>query len=488
MSVHSAFETKRADPAVSRATSEAEGADDGRLVGSIFAELVMTSRIIESVLSGVSDRRATNFRYRQGQFISLHSWIVNHLDELLEAVCETNAASLDEAKFLITATLNHLRALYESLGLKEELTLEYNVQKGHNSPERRIPRELAYLIPERYNVLSSVINTIPDTLTAETTILKKCIVEALDGATVGVVSSRPGEEFLHKCFKIDQTGRAELGSVPALWSGSNLCAVAIVDRTADVNTAAGEIFHANTFFSGRGPYAPDLILVNEFVEDELINQLHALSLQSKPKTSDDNSKANGKLDARPRAEKLRPRMFISEKMSANFDIKSPVHREASAIPVVAVTSLDCAIDFLLNAYPKGISALYLFGTPAQTKYLGQFIPARVNFINYIPATLLAPEGYPLHPTLRYRREMMEIPSPQFFQDEESSITSISSAWKAGDSMYEKAIQPLKPDGQPIAGEINFFLQGFLASFVVYMVPLLTAIVGGGIYAIKLTRY
>lgn len=228
----------------------------------------------------------------------------------------------------------------------------------------------------------------PDTLTAETTILKKCIVEALDGATIGLVSSRPGEEFLQKCFIIDQTGRAELGSVPALWSRPNLCAVAIVDRTADVNKAAREIFHANTFFLGRGPYAPDLILVNEFVGDELINQLHALSLQNKPKTSGGNSKANGKLDARPRAEKLRARIFISEKMSANFDIKSPAHKEASAIPVVAVTSLDCAIDFLLNAYPKGISALYLFGTPAQTKYLGQFIPAQVNFINYIPATLL----------------------------------------------------------------------------------------------------
>ncbi|KAL5085981.1 hypothetical protein Trisim1_009746 [Trichoderma cf. simile WF8] len=465
----------------------------------------MTSRIIESVLSGVSDRRAADFRYRQGQFISLHSWIVNHLEELQDAICETNAASVDEAKFLITVTLNHLRALYESLDLKEELTLEYNVKKGHNSPERRIPRELAYLIPERYTVLSSVINTvcscltagccclveIPDTLTAETTILKKCIVEALDGATVGVVSSRPGKEFLQKCFIIDQTGRAELGSVPALWSGPNLCAVAIVDRTADVNKAAGEIFHANTFFSGRGPHAPDLILVNEFVEDELINQLHILSLQSKSKTLGDNSKANGKLDAKPRAEKLRTRMFISEKMSANFNIKSPVHKEASTIPVVAVTSLDCAIDFLLHAYPKGISALYLFGTPAQTKYLGQFIPARANFINYIPATLLvgptAPEGYPLHPKLRYRREMMEIPSPQFFQDKEGSITSITSDWKTGDSTYEEAIQPLKSDGQPIAGEINFFLQGFLASFVVYVVPLLTAIVGGGIYAVKLTR-
>ncbi|KAL6791509.1 hypothetical protein GGI42DRAFT_346688 [Trichoderma sp. SZMC 28013] len=408
----------------------------------------MVSRIIESVVSGASDRR-----------------IVGHLDELQEVVCEANAASLDKAQFLIATTLNHLRTLYDNLDLKGELTLEYNVKKGHNSPERTIPRELAYLIPERYTIFSSVINAVCSCLAAGCCCLVEVeiIIEALDGTTVGVVSSRPEEEFLQKCFIIDQTGCAGLESVPTLGSRPNLCAVAIVGRTADVNKAARYIINANAFFSGRGLYAPDLILVNEFVENELMDKLRTLSLQSKPKTSGDSPKANGKLDTKPRAERLRARMFISEKMSANFNIKSPVHKEASTIPVVAVT----------------------------TKYLGQFIPAQINFINYIPATLLvgptAPEGYPVHPTLRYRRSMMEIRSPQFIQNRDNSVTSITSDWKAESLTYKEAIQPLKPDGQPIAGEINFFLQGFLASFVVYVVPLLTAVVGGGIYAVKLAR-
>lgn len=82
---------------------------------------------------------------------------------------------------------------------------------------------------------------------------------------------------------------------------------------------------------------------------------------------------------------------------------------------------------------------------------------------------------------------MEIRSPQFIQNRDNSVTSITSDWKAESLTYKEAIQPLKPDGQPIAGEINFFLQGFLASFVVYVVPLLTAVVGGGIYAVKLAR-
>lgn len=44
----------------------------------------------------------------------------------------------------------------------------------------------------------------------------------------------------------------------------------LVDRTADLEQAAKEIFLSRTFFSGKGPYAPSCILVNEFVEQDLV--------------------------------------------------------------------------------------------------------------------------------------------------------------------------------------------------------------------------
>ena len=45
-------------------------------------------------------------------------------------------------------------------------------------------------------------------------------------------------------------------------------AVAVVDRTADLATAARTIATSTVLFAGKGPYAPSCILVNEFVEKE----------------------------------------------------------------------------------------------------------------------------------------------------------------------------------------------------------------------------
>lgn len=44
--------------------------------------------------------------------------------------------------------------------------------------------------------------------------------------------------------------------------------IAIVDRTADIESAAKAIATARFTFGGTSPYAPDLVLVNEFVKKE----------------------------------------------------------------------------------------------------------------------------------------------------------------------------------------------------------------------------
>lgn len=56
-------------------------------------------------------------------------------------------------------------------------------------------------------------------------------------------------------------------------SETGAAAVAIVDRTANVDQAAQEILKSRIAFSGRSPYAPSYILVNEFVETEFLDKL-----------------------------------------------------------------------------------------------------------------------------------------------------------------------------------------------------------------------
>lgn len=60
---------------------------------------------------------------------------------------------------------------------------------------------------------------------------------------------------------------------PCLCSLSNARTLAIVDRTAHLSEAAESIAHSRLLFSGKSPYAPDLILVNEFVKAPFVEAL-----------------------------------------------------------------------------------------------------------------------------------------------------------------------------------------------------------------------
>lgn len=76
-------------------------------------------------------------------------------------------------------------------------------------------------------------------------------------------------EVLRGAVVVDQGG--EGGRCPArreLVSAARTRAVAVVDRTADVEAAARAIVRARFGFAGRSPYAPDLVLVNEYVKKD----------------------------------------------------------------------------------------------------------------------------------------------------------------------------------------------------------------------------
>ena len=59
-------------------------------------------------------------------------------------------------------------------------------------------------------------------------------------------------------------------------------AIAVVDRSADIDKAAAAIIQARLSYNGRSLYAPDIVLVNEFVKKELLHSLvkHTISVGS----------------------------------------------------------------------------------------------------------------------------------------------------------------------------------------------------------------
>lgn len=95
-----------------------------------------------------------------------------------------------------------------------------------------------------------------------------CVIESL------VTDSAASEN----CLVIDQESTGNNRS-HCLLSSPYEKVVAVVDRSADVNIAAREIVRALRAFKGKSPYAPDLVLVNEFLKEAFLHAVAAATAQ-----------------------------------------------------------------------------------------------------------------------------------------------------------------------------------------------------------------
>lgn len=106
-------------------------------------------------------------------------------------------------------------------------------------------------------------------------VLRKLLPAALDANTFHLAKTVTDASILATALLVDQTGASSSTSpspsthhslTNQLLSSTRARAVAIVDRTADVAAAARALANARFGFGGASPYAPDLVLVHEFVK------------------------------------------------------------------------------------------------------------------------------------------------------------------------------------------------------------------------------
>lgn len=111
-------------------------------------------------------------------------------------------------------------------------------------------------------------------------LLKRLLTEALDGDTFSITSRSVDEaELGFRCLYVRQSGSTELVKTNELVSPSEARVVAVVERDANIEEAAKALVTARSSFRGRSPYAPDVVLVNEWVKKEFLNAAVQHSIQ-----------------------------------------------------------------------------------------------------------------------------------------------------------------------------------------------------------------
>jgi aldehyde dehydrogenase (NAD+) len=109
-------------------------------------------------------------------------------------------------------------------------------------------------------------------LRALPTLLQRTLSSTLDADIFAVASSKPTDStFLASCVRVNQEGSKEDPQSLNVLSPSRATVIGIVDRTANLEEAAEALLTARFSFNGKSPYAPDVVLVNEFVKKDFLN-------------------------------------------------------------------------------------------------------------------------------------------------------------------------------------------------------------------------
>lgn len=233
------------------------------------------------------DGRTENLRYRQSQLQYLHRELCSASDELRGAIRKDASFTAPEADVEFASAMSALKEAYESLDFDQALDAEYNPARGFDYTSRRTGVGIVYIRPANsfpfFNVISPVVAAIAagncimlqldGRLRYLPDLLKTAFSKALDLEAFAVVEGNIADEsFLSEALQVVQGPSADDPLLAnELRSRAESLTVAVVDRTADLAAAARSIIKARIAFNGASSYAPDLVLVNEFVKEQFLD-------------------------------------------------------------------------------------------------------------------------------------------------------------------------------------------------------------------------
>ncbi|EOA81567.1 uncharacterized protein SETTUDRAFT_165987 [Exserohilum turcica Et28A] len=458
--------------------------------------------------------RCHNAFFRQKQLKTLHDTLRKNSNSIRDAIKQDTHVTDDEATTEVALVLDLVKEHYDSLDATKELEAEYSLTNGKNAADRRFPWGVVYVEPQKshtpfFSALSPVSAAIAagscvalkleNNLRALPSLLRKLLREALESDTFLIIASDPSPQSLAGCLQVFQETQISQPSYSQHVSPRGKV-VAVVDRTADLAAAAEQLITARFAFGGTSPYAPDIVLVNEFIKKDFLEHLLKNSfrfLAGSGTVSNGTTKANQRpsrisdtFNALSESKSWKVSVITQGDNGAILDLTNllalPPKSEQPVFCVSAITSLEHAISLVEDDLEPQESLLagYHFGTASIDKYLSQFIVANASFGNHIPFRLLlgppAPLSQPFDVEKRYTPQQFMRLSPAYIsappsQTAMAKLLSGKDSSKVANEVLRRATQEIKEKKRPFTITWGYFEKGLLIGLGVYGIPLLTCI-------------
>ena len=192
--------------------------------------------------------------------------------------------------------------------------------------------------------------------------LRKILTNSIDPDSIAVAQGPvTDDKILGSSLQVVQDVQEDARiSSKQLASQPSLKTIAIVDRFANFDEAAKHLIDARFGFGGKSPYAPDLVLVNEFAKKDLLHALVRQAIASGSQIAQNGSAGKTVRESGPKSlvAELQKTHQESAKVvteSANGVVLDIEKRKSAllktkineaALVVHSVRSLDDAIDFV----------------------------------------------------------------------------------------------------------------------------------------------
>ncbi|OLN95418.1 Aldehyde dehydrogenase family 3 member B1 [Colletotrichum chlorophyti] len=448
----------------------------------------------EKLFSTIVDGRAEGIRFRQDNLISLHNELCKESAALTAAQKkDTNASKMEiEAEYFLA--LEAVRYFYESLDFDKELEAEYLVTRGKDNTSRRAGAGLVIIRPTGYTRLFSILGPLAaalaagsvvaleleDTLLQLDTVLRSVLPRALNQNAFCITKTITDPSILSSAILVDQTNTAAPSTARAnnLVSSTASRSIAIVDRTADIEAAAKAITTARLSFGGQSPYAPDLVLVNEFVKKDFFEACSkhanfALAGETTVRRAEDNQTE----ETRRAVQDAEENRVVSSFGARDFKLVDVKDKNTSLLKLkingcfLPIATSSGLVDSIFSQeFHEPLLAAYFFASPKAAKYLSQHLPAHISLINQIPSNLLLGPAAPISHdpafAFRYDKEMFSVSRPQLVEKPGGPLAKLDQLLDGShtvttQALHDLAIAPLRPTSQAGNSRLGFFEQGFV---------------------------
>ncbi|RDH31261.1 aldehyde dehydrogenase PutA [Aspergillus welwitschiae] len=446
-----------------------------------------------AVLASNIDGRLNNVLFRQKQMRRLHGCIVNNMDDIRASIVEDYGHSPEEVQTELCLALQEVHTHFASLDLKHDLQSEYLVAHGEDNWKATRGAGIIYIIPTTHTLFYSVIAALSASIAAgnctiielqksssrTSFLLWNILTDALDNDILAVCEERPSLSFLQNTLVVAQRRLDDLAAegLRVLIPQDERVA-AIVDRTANVDEAAAGLVMSRFAFGGRSPYAPDIVLVNEFCLGRFIEAVikHAAAWMRSGSLSQDACIVTGQKKLRSLLDGVAPEDGVQTIVSGDDwgvvqirNRNSPLLQrkfEGKFLILHAVSSLDDAINF---SNSKDNHATYTFARLDAAKYVSESIISQAAWINHVPFHMLLgpalPHSRPLSPSSRYTANLFRVPHPKIVHPTVDSAlvkSILLPSAAAGEKTLQKLLSSPPEVEQRPGHRVGFFEQGLIS--------------------------